>query len=443
MAQRTERCGHTYLTGRRTGRVRRWRRGSASVGGASRGEPPTRRPRGRTRRRTSAPRDRVEPRTRRSAAHADELDLDVVLVGPEVGNRCERCGPPEQRGGGGLGLLGGVRPMLDAHELTVEQRVGPAGDVASGDDPPVAPSATHVSSHTTPLSSGSPEPSSSRFPAQRRCRRRRRRRRVESRWDALTQVQVTPWDRCRSASTSPTGSGNTRASGRGSTSITVVSHPNATAVLATSSPMKPAPTTATLAPGFSDSFNNVVQRSPAQQRRPIPATCGATLRLAITRPRRTPGARRHPTPLHRRPHRGLTAATPSRRSKSTPSSTRNQTRSMSHVPARYCFESGGRSYGRCGSSPRRISSPPKPSRRSVSAARRPANPAPTTTIRSSGQALAFAASSNPWASMGHDSVAHLMRTGNLTTPCSASRSPSLTSGSGGAGSASPSPSRRD
>src|SRR5262249_8485746 len=35
------------------------------------------------------------------------------------------------------------------------------------------------------------------------------------------------------------------------------------------------------------------------------------------------------------------------------------------------------------------------------------------------------ASAIPWASVFHDRVAHLMRTGNFTTPRSASRSPSL------------------
>ena len=39
------------------------------------------------------------------------------------------------------------------------------------------------------------------------------------------------------------------------------------------------------------------------------------------------------------------------------------------------------------------------------------------------------ASSRPWARVFHDRVAHLMRTGNFTTPRSASRSPSFTSAS--------------
>ena len=52
--------------------------------------------------------------------------------------------------------------------------------------------------------------------------------------------------------------------------------------------------------------------------------------------------------------------------------------SGSHSPARSCFDSGGRSYGRCGSAPTRTSRPSKPSRRRVSVARSPASEAPTT-----------------------------------------------------------------
>jgi len=54
-----------------------------------------------------------------------------------------------------------------------------------------------------------------------------------------------------------------------------------------------------------------------------------------------------------------------------------------------------------------------------------------------------ALSSRPWARVFHDRVAHLMRTGNFTTPWRASRSPSFTSMSSPAGpSLSPSPSSR-
>src|SRR5204862_4692938 len=58
--------------------------------------------------------------------------------------------------------------------------------------------------------------------------------------------------------------------------------------------------------------------------------------------------------------------------------------------------------------------------------------------------LAASCSSRPWARVFQARVAHLMRTGNFTTPCRASRSPSFTPSSSSARSSpSASPSRRD
>src|SRR5205823_5606831 len=57
------------------------------------------------------------------------------------------------------------------------------------------------------------------------------------------------------------------------------------------------------------------------------------------------------------------------------------------------------------------------------------------------QVFAAVASSSAWASVFHESVAHLIRTGNLTTPWRASKSPILTSVSAAASSPS-APSRR-
>ncbi len=54
-----------------------------------------------------------------------------------------------------------------------------------------------------------------------------------------------------------------------------------------------------------------------------------------------------------------------------------------HVPANTCLDSGGRSYGRCNSSPTSERVPWKPSARSVSTARQPASDAPTTTTEPS------------------------------------------------------------
>ena len=46
-------------------------------------------------------------------------------------------------------------------------------------------------------------------------------------------------------------------------------------------------------------------------------------------------------------------------------------------------------------------------------------------VRQPGQPAGWLTSSRPWARVFHARVAHLMRTGNFTTPCSASRSPSV------------------
>src|SRR5438132_1036806 len=66
-----------------------------------------------------------------------DLDLHVVLVGPHEGHGSERHRRGvvgEQAPSGGDALLRRVRPVLEAHELAVEQRVGPAADVAGRDD---------------------------------------------------------------------------------------------------------------------------------------------------------------------------------------------------------------------------------------------------------------------------------------------------------------------
>ena len=64
----------------------------------------------------------------------------------------------EQVAGGDRALLGGVRPVLDAH-LLVEAGVRPAGDVTGRVDAAARPVAS-VSSHTMPSRSSSPLPSS-------------------------------------------------------------------------------------------------------------------------------------------------------------------------------------------------------------------------------------------------------------------------------------------
>jgi len=107
----------------------------------------------------------------------------------------------------------------------------------------------------------------------------------------------------------------------------------------------------------------------------------------------------------------LSARTPRRHSASRRSSrgrSRSCTRWESHVPARNCFDNGGRSYGRCGSSPITVIGPRWPSRRSVSTAVSPATDAPTTTIlfmeRAHSSAISIAAA-------GHSATA------SRTRPC--------------------------
>ncbi len=83
------------------------------------------------------------PLVRRTLQHAHEipddpdvLELLVVLVGPHVGDGDERdalLGGRQQGLRRGVGLLDGVRPVLDAC-IPLEGLVVPAGDVARGDD---------------------------------------------------------------------------------------------------------------------------------------------------------------------------------------------------------------------------------------------------------------------------------------------------------------------
>ena len=68
----------------------------------------------------------------------DGLDLAVVLIRPDERHRRERftgfaAFVGEQPLGRVHALLGRVGPVLEPHELAVEQRVGPARDVARRD----------------------------------------------------------------------------------------------------------------------------------------------------------------------------------------------------------------------------------------------------------------------------------------------------------------------
>ena len=94
------------------------------------------------------------------------------------------------------------------------------------------------------------------------------------------------------------------------------------------------------------------------------------------------GSDSSPSRVRSRPAASSAVARTPRRSSTSSSSygvRRNASSWGPHSPASSCFDSGGRSYGRCGSAPTSTIRPSNPSRRSVSVARSPASEAPTTT----------------------------------------------------------------
>ena len=155
-------------------------------------------------------------------------------------------------------LLGRVRPVLEPHQLAVEQRVGPAGDVARRDDAgrgearlvahdavverraPTTRASRSRARHrrpTTTTSASTVEPSASRT---------RSTRPSPSIASTCTPVRrSTPWSRCMSAITAPSSGPSPRTIGWGNASSTVTSSPRPRHVAATSAPMKPAPITTT------------------------------------------------------------------------------------------------------------------------------------------------------------------------------------------------------
>ena len=126
--------------------------------------------------------------------------------------------------------------------------------------------ATHSSSHTTPLSIVSPDPSShavsgttpmptsttsasTAVPSPSRTRSTRSSPSIAS---TCTPVRrSTPWSRCIAAITAPSSGPNPRTIGCGSASSTVTSSPRPRHVAATSAPMNPAPITTTFGPASS------------------------------------------------------------------------------------------------------------------------------------------------------------------------------------------------
>ena len=149
--------------------------------------------------------------------------------------------------------------------------------------------------------------------------------------------------------------------------------------------MKPAPMTTTRAPGASSgarrSASSRVRIVCRQDRSPARSSRRARTPEATTRPSQatvSPSAR-----VSVRASRstlvdaGRRAAT---RRPRWPRRCRNGSRSRSIVPRSSSFESGGRLYGGCTSSPSTTIRPVCPAPRSRSHTRRPARPAPTTAI---------------------------------------------------------------
>ena len=264
--------------------------------------------------------------------------------------------------------------------------------------------ASSVSSHTTPLSSVSPEPSSqsvsgttptpttttsasTALPSSSRTRST-----LPSPSIAATPTprrRSTPWSRCSSPHTMPSSGPRPRTIGAGSASSTVTSRPRPRHVAATSAPMNPAPITTTRGSRVERGRGARARRRACAARtcrrgRGCRGACAASRRWRA-RGRRTAATRdpvagvegEHLAPPRRARWRARRGAARGR-GRRTPRL--RSTRSCgSHSPASSSFESGGRSYGRWGSAPTSTIRPSKPSRRSVSVARSPASEAPTTT----------------------------------------------------------------
>ena len=341
---------------------------------------------------------------RRRGSEPDDLDLDVVLVRPDERDGGERLGASpvalEEPAPDEDALLGGVRPVLEAHRLAVEERVRPAGDVARRRRSRAR--RRHVASHTTPSSRVSPDPSSQSvagrtpipttttsaatmvpspssdafhalvaFEARRRRRRSRR---------------STPWSRgARRAHRRASVRGHApsaRAAPRGR----VTSRPRPRHVAATSAPMNPAPTTTTRG-------GAQARRAARGSRRGCAARgCrrAAASRAGSAAPRRWPArtaVELDPLPVRRGGRHGRRRRAPRRagpRRQSTPRSSSGAASAAPSAPAPTpppgpaSTAADGRR-GRCGSAPTMTSRPPNPSARSSSAARSPASEAPTTT----------------------------------------------------------------
>ena len=276
-------------------------------------------------------------------------------------------------------------------ELAVRHRMRPDGDVSRG--PHVRGGLRNVASHTTPRSSVRPralEPLDVRDRAERDhdhvgvAASYADRGRAAAVQAAMLRAAGHPCARCSSAQRSPS-SGPSAVIGCSAMSISVTSSPSLRALDATSQPMNPAPTIATLravlerrlsssASSRSRTMYGVVRRlaRPRRARVPVAITsCSYAIGSSPSRHGLAP-RRRAPSPSRR-------AAT------STSRSSHGKARCPAIADGRRAAPS--RAAGACTACaaprPRAISSPSQPDARTACAARRPASDAPTTTIISS------------------------------------------------------------
>ncbi len=194
----------------------------------------------------------------------------------------------------------------------------------------------------------------------------------------------TPLSRCRSAARGPISGPSARSNGTGSISTTTTSAPRPLAVAATSEPMNPAPITATrgrLMRSARNARQSSMVRSTCTPARSGGATAAGSRRAAAPVAMTTASASSCSPPSRVTvwvDGSSAVACRPNSHSASRSSAPRSRARSGSHVPARTCLESGGRSNGRPASALTIRMRPSNPSRRSASAVRSPARDPPTT-----------------------------------------------------------------
>ena len=177
----------------------------------------------------------------------------------------------------------------------------------------------------------------------------------------------TPLSVCNCVTARPISAPRPRISGAGAPSSTTTSLPNMRAVAATSRPIKPAPMMVTRRlpasiRARSDNASSSVRNSKID-------SCSSWLgRRRVAAPVASTTASYDTTELSRKVTvlsvtERADAATPRRSCNCNFSSSSGRTRAMrsgSHSPDRTFFDSGGRSYGVCGSAPIKVMSPSKP-----------------------------------------------------------------------------------